>query len=272
MTFSATPATRSARARDAVARRFLRLFLLALALLFALVVGQLSWQALRPLDRADLPETVGLQVVLLTVLQAGAALLLALPLALATAQYLAERSEKPLHRGITALLQCAASVPALAYATIAIAFVFGTSGLETCCVFFDPVPAAALVLALTGLPQLIVLFAQAFSSVPTDSIEACRALGLSRWRTFRTTVLPLAWRPLVTAIYLALVRTVGATVPVAFLGALWLGDGNRTLALELLGELLRGSGAAKHALWVVCLTSSSTLLAWLARARWERDP
>ena len=272
MSLAATEAMRAAQARNALARRLLALGPLLCAALFLFVLSWLVVRAARPTPAAELSETVALEVVIVTLFQVGAALTICLPLALTAGYLLAEHSRRTWTRWIDGLLHAAASLPALVYTALALTFVFaGRNSDDSCCVFFDPVPAAALVLAMTSVPQLTVLAQAAFVSTPAGLKEECEALGLSRWRTFRTAVLPGARPRLVTATVLALTRTVGAALPVAFLDALWLGDGNRTLSLELFRETLRGAGGARHALWILGLTSLFTILGSMVRARWEAD-
>ncbi|MCZ8036513.1 MAG: ABC transporter permease subunit [Novosphingobium sp.] len=60
--------------------------------------------------------------------------------------------------------------------------------------FRDPVACAVLALSLNSAGYLTEVIAGALRSVPTGQIEAARALGLGRWRTFRFVEAPNALR------------------------------------------------------------------------------
>ncbi|MEM6706404.1 MAG: hypothetical protein AAGA81_03300 [Acidobacteriota bacterium] len=271
MSLSATAATRAAHARNRFARRALALGPLLFFSLLASGLGLLVLRASRPTPANELAETVTADVLILTLLQIGTTLTIALPLALAAGYTLTGASRRGLSPWLTGVLHAGAALPSVAVISLALTYVFAGRTIEgSCCVFFDPVPATPLILALVNLPQLVVLSAMVFALTPPASRGTCEALGLSPWRTFRTVVLPAARARLVTAVLLALARTVGAALPVAFLGALWFGDGNPSLAFGLFGEMLRGAEGARHALWIVAITSFLTLLASVLRARWER--
>ena len=74
--------------------------------------------------------------------------------------------------------------------------------------------AASLVLALMILPTVALISESAMRAVPQRYVRAAAALGLSRWGTIRSVILPSARRGILTAVILATGRAIGETLAV----------------------------------------------------------
>ncbi len=83
-----------------------------------------------------------------------------------------------------------------------------------------------IALALSMLPTVTVALIERLTAVPSASIEAAAALGLSRSQIIWAMLLPQAWSGLVTGSLLGLARAAGETAPIMFTctifaGATW---------------------------------------------------
>ena len=67
--------------------------------------------------------------------------------------------------------------------------------------------------------------------VPHSQREAALALGITRWRTILSVVMPAAQRGLLTGALLAVARAAGETAPLLFTAL-----GNRFMSLSVTGE------------------------------------
>lgn len=73
---------------------------------------------------------------------------------------------------------------------------------------------ATIVLSLMVLPTVALLSDSSLAAVPQHWIQGCAALGIERWATVMTVVLPAARRGMGAAIMLALTRALGETMAV----------------------------------------------------------
>ncbi len=87
--------------------------------------------------------------------------------------------------------------------------------------------AAGIALAVIMLPIMARSAEEMLRLVPLSHREASLALGISRWRTVVSVVIPAAQRGLVTASLLAIARAAGESAPLIFTAL-----GNRFLAVD----------------------------------------
>ena len=145
--------------------------------------------------------------VLGTLQQVGLATLFAVPLGLAVAVYLVEYGRGRLAGWVRFLVDVMTGIPSIVaglfiYAGWVLALNRGYSGL-----------AAALALAVLMLPVVVRSSEEMLKLVPNDLREASSALGVARWRTTLSVVLPSASAGLTTGITLAVARVTGETAP-----------------------------------------------------------
>jgi phosphate transport system permease protein len=91
--------------------------------------------------------------------------------------------------------------------------------------------AAGIALAIIMLPIVARSSEEMLRLVPHSQREAALALGISRWRTILSVVVPAAQRGLLTGALLAIARAAGETAPLIFTAL-----GNRFLSLSITGE------------------------------------
>jgi phosphate transport system permease protein len=142
-----------------------------------------------------------------TLEQLTMATLLAVPLGIAAAVYLAEvggRAARP----VRTLVDAMTALPDIIAGLFILAFLVLTLGLPKSGF------AAALALAVTMLPIVTRASETVLRIVPGTLREASYALGGSQWRTVLFVVLPTARSGLATAVVLAMARGIGETAPV----------------------------------------------------------
>ena len=149
-----------------------------------------------------------------TVWLVGVALLISVPVGVASAVYLSEYApDNWFTRAINLAIINLAGVPSIVHALFGVgAFViffgFGTSIL-----------AASMTLAVMTLPVVIVATRESLQAVPPAFREACWNMGATRWQTIRRVVLPNSVSGILTGVILEVSRTTGETAPVMFTGA-----------------------------------------------------
>jgi phosphate transport system permease protein len=151
-----------------------------------------------------------------TVSLVGGALLLAFPLGLGAAIYLAEFArESSVTRLIRVSVLTLAGVPSIVFGLFGLGLFVVALGLGT------SILAGSLTLALMVLPLIICASEEALRAVPDSLREGALALGASRWQTIRRVVLPRALPGILTGTILAVGRAAGETAPILFTAAVF---------------------------------------------------
>jgi phosphate transport system permease protein len=157
-----------------------------------------------------------------TLVTSGIAMLLAVPLGVASAAFLSEVARGWPRRVGMFLIELLAAIPSVVY---------GFWGLTVLAPWvqrlFDllggpntggnGVFAAGLVLAVMVLPYITAISFDVIQAVPRASREGSLALGASRWQTIWSVVLPTARPGIVAASFLALGRALGETMAVTMI-------------------------------------------------------
>jgi phosphate transport system permease protein len=142
-----------------------------------------------------------------TLEQIALATVLAVPLGIGAALYLAEVGGR-MARPVRTIVDAMTALPDIISGLFVLAFVVLTLGLPKSGF------AAALALAVTMLPIVTRASETVLRIVPGTLREASYALGGSQWRTVLQVVLPTARSGLATAVVLAMARGIGETAPV----------------------------------------------------------
>jgi phosphate transport system permease protein len=171
-----------------------------------------------------------------TLSTAGIALLLAVPVSLGIAIFLAELAPDWIRAPMSFVVELLAAVPSVIYGLWGLAVlrpamvehVFqwlagkseGVPVLQT--LFAGPAAGsnillASLVLAIMILPTISSVSREVLRAVPNVLREGAYALGATRWETLRTVVLPYARSGISGAIILGLGRALGETMAVTML-------------------------------------------------------
>ena len=136
------------------------------------------------------------------------ATLFAVPLGVGAAVFLTEYAEQG---RFTALVEIATnalwSTPSIVFGLFGAAFLIPRIGGD------ESLLAGMLVLGFMLLPLVLITSREAIKSVPDEYRDASAALGVSRWETIRSVVLPAAMPGVITGIILGVGRIAGETAP-----------------------------------------------------------
>ncbi len=151
-----------------------------------------------------------------TMLVAGGAILLAIPVGLASALYLSEHAPSRFRSISKPVLEVLAGVPTVVYGYFALTFVtphilqWLVPGTEV-----YNAASASIVVGAMILPMVVSLCDDAFRSVPQSLREAGHAMAATRFEVSSRVVLPSAMSGVVAACLLALARAIGETMAVS---------------------------------------------------------
>jgi phosphate transport system permease protein len=146
-----------------------------------------------------------------TLVQAGVAGMLAVPLGLMTAVYLVEYGSGRLVRVTTFMVDVLAGVPSIVAALFIFSLWIATLGFQQSSF------AVSLALVLLMLPVVVRSAEEMLRLVPDDLREASYALGVPKWKTIVRIVFPVAMPGIASGILLSIARVIGETAPVLVL-------------------------------------------------------
>jgi phosphate ABC transporter permease protein PstC len=215
-----------------------------------------------------LPLVVG------TLITSVLALLIGVPVAVATAVYVTELSPRRVRGPITVLIELLAAVPSVVYGLWGIFFLapklqpaeqwvadrlsfvpFIGGGIATIPNYF----VTGLVLAIMILPIVSALSREVMATVPLDHKEAALGLGATRWEMIKIAVLPYCRSGIVGGAMLGLGRAIGETIAVTILigdapqlGGHLFGQGY-SLAASIANEFGEAQGLHRSALFAAAL-------------------
>jgi phosphate transport system permease protein len=166
-----------------------------------------------------------------TIVIALIALVIAVPVSIATALFINEYAPRQTRRALTALVDLLAAIPSVIYGIWALAFledklVQGSSWLSDNASFIPifkteiPIYAgsafiAGIVVSLMVQPICTSIMREVFAQAPPGEREAALALGATRWGMIRTVVIPFGAGGIVGGAMLGMGRALGETIAVA---------------------------------------------------------
>jgi phosphate transport system permease protein len=164
-----------------------------------------------------------------TLVTAAVALLIAVPLGIGAAIFLAEMAPVRISDTLEFFIDLLAAVPSVIYGLLGIFILVPLMrqdvqpALKSALGFlpFFKGPAygiglltAGIVLAIMIIPYIISVSREVLLSVPRDQREAALALGATRWESTWKVVVPFARTGILGSIFLALARALGETMAV----------------------------------------------------------
>ncbi len=166
-----------------------------------------------------------------TLVVAAIALVIAVPVSIATALFINEYAPRRTRRALTALVDLLAAIPSVIYGIWGLAFlevylVQGAGWLSNNAsfvpIFRTDIPlyagsafVAGVVVSLMVQPICTSVMREVFSQAPPAEREAALALGATRWGMIRTVVLPYGTGGMIGGSMLGLGRALGETIAVA---------------------------------------------------------
>jgi phosphate transport system permease protein len=232
---------RDLRGGDRIAHLITLLFAFSVMLVTALLVWKV-WQAcglsrekfgfgfLKGTDWDPVAENFGaLPFVYGTLVTSIVALIIAVPLGVGAAIFLAELAPPRVSNACTFLVELLAAVPSVIYGLLSIFTLiplmrqyvepFLRDVLGFLPMFQGPAYGfgyltAGLVLAIMTFPYIISISRESLMEVPRDQREAALALGATKWESTIQVVVPYARLGILGSIFLALARALGETMAV----------------------------------------------------------
>jgi phosphate transport system permease protein len=166
------------------------------------------------------------------------ALLIAVPVALAAALFIAEYAPVVLRRPLIALIDLMAAIPSIVYALWGVFFLepriigltrwlsdhtgtwfppFKVATGAVAALFASSPFIAGTVISLMVIPIITSISREVFSQAPQGEREGAYALGSSRWGMIRAVVLPYGRGGMIGAIMLGFGRAMGETIAMALI-------------------------------------------------------
>jgi len=157
------------------------------------------------------PNLVGTGIIV------GIGTLIAMPIGVLIALFLSEYAGRRSSRGVQLLMDVMNGLPSIIIAVfiylLIVARTHEQSGI-----------AAAIALSIIEVPLIARGTQEVLNLVPGAQREAADALGVARWRSVLTIILPAATGGIVTATLLSVARAAGETAPVLLITSLGGGD------------------------------------------------
>jgi phosphate transport system permease protein len=142
------------------------------------------------------------------------AIILALPIGLITAIYMAEVASERFRRVLKPIIELLAGIPSVVYGffglVVLVPLIQDTFKLPV----GETALAGSIILAIMALPTIITISEDALRTTPMSLREASMALGASRWQTLIRVVVPYAKSGITAASILGIGRAVGETMAV----------------------------------------------------------
>ena len=171
----------------------------------------LSWEFLTAMPRDGMKAGGIFPAIVGTLLLALGTALVAIPVGVGAAIYLAEYARDSwLTRVIRLAIVNLAGIPSVVY---------GLFGLGLFVLFLQlgtSIIAGSLTLAIMTLPVIISTSEEALRAVPVEFRTVSASLGGTRWQGIRNIVLPQALPGILTGVLLGLLRAAGETAPILF--------------------------------------------------------
>src|SRR2546421_1746193 len=163
-----------------------------------------------------------------TLITSATALVIGVPVAVATALYITELCPRRVRAPLTAMVELLAAVPSVVYGLWGVfvlvpklrpaeqwfadtfSFLPFVGGQVAGPSYF----VAGLILAIMILPIVTAITREVMATVPPDHKEAALALGATRWEMIRTAILPYSRAGISGAAMLGLGRAIGETIAV----------------------------------------------------------
>jgi phosphate transport system permease protein len=229
------------RSGDEIAHLITLIFASAIILITVLLVFELyrnsalsrekfGWQFLYTRTWDPVFEEFGaLPFLFGTVVTSAVGLLLAIPVGVAAAIFLAEMAPIRISDALTFCIELLAAVPSVIYGLLGIfvlipilrthvmPFLKQTLGFLP--LFQGPIYgvslfAAGVVLAIMIIPFIISISREVLLAVPAEQREAALALGATKWESTWKVVVPYARSGIMGSVFLALARALGETMAV----------------------------------------------------------
>src|SRR5699024_4490081 len=153
-----------------------------------------------------------------TLLVAVIAMVVAIPIGLATAIYLSEYASDRARRIIKPILEVLAGIPTIVYGFFALTFITPILQKMIPDLNFFNALSPGIVVGIMIIPMIASLSEDAMSAVPRSMREGALALGSTKLEVSLKVVLPSALSGIIASFVLAISRAIGETMIVTIAG------------------------------------------------------
>ena len=194
-----------------------------LILIFLLKEGLSLFQTVNPIDFifgtnwypiSDPPQFGILPLIIGSLFVTFGAIVIAVPLGIASAVYVAEVAPPWLRDFLKSGIELLAAIPSIVLGFIGIItlapFLKNTFNLSSGLTAM----AGSIMLAFMSMPTIVSIIEDSIASVPKSYKEGSLALGATRWQTIYRVTLPAASSGILAAVMLGIGRVVGETMAV----------------------------------------------------------
>jgi len=160
------------------------------------------------------PKYGMLPLILSTTLVTFGAMLIAIPLGIGTASYIAIYAKPRVKNILKPTIEMLAAIPSVVIGFLGIVVL--SPGIADLADLPNGLNAlnGAILLAVMALPTIITVAEDAIHAVPNAYKEASYGVGANRWQTLRKVIIPAAAPGVITAIMLGVGRAIGETMTV----------------------------------------------------------
>ena len=155
-----------------------------------------------------------LPLFLATILVSLAAIIMAVPLALSVAIYMAELASPKVRKILKPTIELLAGIPSVVYGFFGLVVFVPMVQKAFDLPVGETALAGAIILAIMALPTIITVSEDAMRSVPRSMKEASLALGATHWQTIWKVIMPYASSGIIAAIVMGVGRAIGETMAV----------------------------------------------------------
>lgn len=174
-------------------------------------IGGISWEFLTSMPTNGMRDGGILPAIVGTVILIVGTAIVAIPLGIGAAVYLAEYApDNVLTRAVRLAIINLAGIPSVVYGLFGLGLFVLFLGMGTSII------AGALTLGLLTLSVVISTAEEAILAVPQSFRLVSVSLGGTKWQTIRYQVIPHAMPGIITGIILGLERAAGETAPILF--------------------------------------------------------
>jgi phosphate transport system permease protein len=185
--------------------------LLVVGVIVARGIVAINWQFLSTMPHGGMKEGGILPAIVWTLLLTLGTAIVAVPIGVGGAVYLAEYArDTRLTRAIRLAIINLAGIPSIVYG------LFGLGMFVLFLRFGTSILAGSLTLAIMTLPVIISTSEEALRAVPQEFRIVSASLGGTRWQGIKCIVLPQALPGIITGVILGLLRAAGETAPILF--------------------------------------------------------
>lgn len=154
------------------------------------------------------------QFIVATLLVTLGAIIIAVPLGVSCAVFLAEIAPKWAREIVRPAIELLAGIPSIIYGVFALVVIVNIVKISFNLATGETIIAASIILAVMILPIIISISQDAIESVPQLYKEGAYSMGATDWQTISRVIIPAASQGIIAGIILGMGRAIGETMAV----------------------------------------------------------